>query len=160
MSQSPRPIRVLIVDDIPETRTFLEGLLAFEDDIDTMGTAANANEAIAMTKALKPDVVLLDIDMPGMSGIDAVPAVLDAHPGVRVVMMSVQYDPGTSGRRPRLEPTTTSSCRSPFRSSWMRSEGPRDARMPTTSLLGPLTGTMEARIAPDLASPLATCSAR
>ena len=62
-------IKVLIVDDIPETRDHLTKLLGFESDIEVVGAAASGAEAITMAQALIPDVVLMDINMPDMDGI-------------------------------------------------------------------------------------------
>ncbi len=64
-------IRVLVVDDIPETRDHLTKLLGFESDIDVVGAAASGREALEMAARLIPDVVLMDINMPDMDGIAA-----------------------------------------------------------------------------------------
>src|SRR5262245_7628428 len=63
------PIRVLIVDDIAETRDHISKLLSFETDMNVVGTAASGPEALALAPQLTPDVVLMDINMPGMDGI-------------------------------------------------------------------------------------------
>jgi pilus assembly protein CpaE len=83
-------IRVLVVDDIPETRDHLTKLLGFEGDIDVVGSAASGREAIEMAGRLRPDVVLMDINMPDMDGIAATEALSSAAPNTAVVMMSVQ----------------------------------------------------------------------
>jgi pilus assembly protein CpaE len=83
-------IRVLVVDDIPETRDHLTKLLGFETDIDVVGAAASGREAIDMAGRLHPDVVLMDINMPDMDGIAATELLSSAAPGTAVVMMSVQ----------------------------------------------------------------------
>jgi pilus assembly protein CpaE len=85
-------IRVLIVDDIPETRENLKKLLMFEPDIEVVGSAATAEEGIRLARDLQPDVVLLDINLPGMSGIAAVERIIEVAPPAQVVMMSVQSD--------------------------------------------------------------------
>jgi len=84
------PIRVLVVDDIPETRDHLTKLLGFESDIDVVGSAASGREAIEMAARLHPDVVLMDINMPDMDGIAATEQISATSPGAAVVMMSVQ----------------------------------------------------------------------
>jgi pilus assembly protein CpaE len=83
-------IRVLIVDDIPETRDHLSKLLGFEADVEVVGAAAGGLEAIEMATALQPDVVLMDINMPGMDGITATEQLAAQVPTAAVVMMSVQ----------------------------------------------------------------------
>ena len=83
-------IRVLVVDDIPETRDHLTKLLGFESDIDVVGAAASGREAVEMAARLNPDVVLMDINMPDMDGIAATEQLASAAPAAAVVMMSVQ----------------------------------------------------------------------
>jgi pilus assembly protein CpaE len=83
-------IKVLIVDDIPETRDHLSKLLGFEADVEVVGAAAGGLEAIEMATALSPDVVLMDINMPGMDGITATEQLAAQVPTAAVVMMSVQ----------------------------------------------------------------------
>ena len=84
------PIRVLIVDDIPETRDHLAKLLGFEKDIEVVGAAASGAEALQMAARLLPDVVLMDINMPEMDGITATELLLAQVPTTATVMMSVQ----------------------------------------------------------------------
>jgi pilus assembly protein CpaE len=67
-------IRVLIVDDIAETRENIRKLLQFESEVEVIGTARTGREAIDFSKEVKPDVVLMDINMPDMDGITATDA--------------------------------------------------------------------------------------
>jgi pilus assembly protein CpaE len=83
-------IKVLIVDDIPETRDHLSKLLGFESDVEVVGAAAGGPEAVQMAAALRPDVVLMDINMPGMDGITATEKLAAEAPTTAVIMMSVQ----------------------------------------------------------------------
>ena len=83
-------IRVLIVDDIPETRDHLTKLLGFESDIEVVGSAASGGEALTMAEKLQPDVVLMDINMPDMDGIATTEKLSAQVPAAAVVMMSVQ----------------------------------------------------------------------
>ncbi len=83
-------IRVLIVDDITETRDHLARLLGFESDIEIVGLAESGRHAIELAIALKPDIVLMDINMPDMDGIEATEQLSAQVPGASVVMMSVQ----------------------------------------------------------------------
>jgi pilus assembly protein CpaE len=83
-------IRVLIVDDIPETRDHLTKLLGFEGDMEVVGSAASGAEAIEIASKLSPDIVLMDINMPDMDGIAATEKMATAAPLSSVIMMSVQ----------------------------------------------------------------------
>jgi pilus assembly protein CpaE len=83
-------IRVLIVDDIQETRDHLAKLLGFEADVEVVGAAASGREAIELAGRLNPDIVLMDINMPDMDGIAATEQLASAVPTAAVVMMSVQ----------------------------------------------------------------------
>jgi pilus assembly protein CpaE len=93
MNQSPPgKIKLLIVDDIPETRENLRKLLFFESDIDIVGTASNGHEAIEQAKSLRPDIVLMDINMPDMDGITTSQEIGQVAPTCQVIMMSVQSE--------------------------------------------------------------------
>ncbi len=83
-------IRILIVDDIQETRDHLSKLLGFEGDVEVVGTAASGPEALQAATKLAPDIVLMDINMPGMDGIAATELLTAQVPGSAVIMMSVQ----------------------------------------------------------------------
>jgi pilus assembly protein CpaE len=83
-------IRVLIVDDIPETRENLRKLLFFESDIEVVGAANSGEEGITMAGELQPDIVLMDINMPGIDGITASEAITQQVPFTQTIMMSVQ----------------------------------------------------------------------
>jgi pilus assembly protein CpaE len=83
-------IRVLIVDDIPETREHLSKLLGFETDMDVVGTAESGPEALELAPRVAPDVVLMDINMPGMDGIVTSEQLATQVPTAAVIMMSVQ----------------------------------------------------------------------
>ena len=83
-------IKVLIVDDIAETRDHLTKLLGFESDIEVVGAADSGRQALEMAGRLRPDVVLMDINMPDMDGIAATEQLAAEVPTAAVVMMSVQ----------------------------------------------------------------------
>jgi pilus assembly protein CpaE len=82
-------IKVLIVDDIPETRDHLSRLLGLEREIDVAGTASSGEEAIQMAMDMRPDVIVMDINMPGMDGIAASEIISQRLPNSPVIMMSV-----------------------------------------------------------------------
>lgn len=85
-------IRVIIVDDIAETRENIRKLLQFESDVEVIGVARTGREAIDISKEAKPDVVLMDINMPDMDGITATDAIRKVLPFVQIVILSVQSD--------------------------------------------------------------------
>jgi len=85
-------ITVIIVDDIAETRENIHKLLQFEPNIVVIGTARTGEEAIRATADLRPDVVLMDINMPDMDGITATERIRARVPGTQVVILSVQND--------------------------------------------------------------------
>jgi pilus assembly protein CpaE len=83
-------IRVVIVDDIAETREHLTKLLSFESDIEVVGAASSGEEALEVTGKLQPDVLLMDINMPGMDGIATTERISATYPLTSIIMMSVQ----------------------------------------------------------------------
>jgi pilus assembly protein CpaE len=85
-------IRVMIVDDVSETRENVRKLLQFESDVDVVGAARTGKEAIQLSQDLNPDVVLMDINMPDMDGISATEQIRAKQPAVQVVILSVQGD--------------------------------------------------------------------
>jgi pilus assembly protein CpaE len=87
-----KKIRVVIVDDIPETRENLKKILMFETDIEVVGMASTGREGVDVARAQKPDVILMDINMPDMDGIQATELINKAVPSVGIVMMSVQHE--------------------------------------------------------------------
>lgn len=84
------PIKVLIVDDIPSTLDNLQKLLSFEPDIQVVATAVNGKEGVEQAKKLAPDIVLMDVNMPIMDGIQATETLAQEVPGSPVIIMSVQ----------------------------------------------------------------------
>lgn len=92
MATGPDKIRVLIVDDIPETRENVRKLLAFEADIEVVGVAGTGREAVQLARDLQPNIVMMDINMPDMDGITAVEMIARDVPIAQVVMMSVQSE--------------------------------------------------------------------
>ncbi|MDI9485580.1 MAG: response regulator transcription factor [Bacillota bacterium] len=82
-------IRVLIVDDHPLLRQGLSRLLELEGGITVVGQASNGVEALRMVEELKPDVVLLDINMPGMNGIEVAKTIRKYHPDTEVLVLTI-----------------------------------------------------------------------
>lgn len=85
------PLRVLLVDDHALVRSAIRQALQ-APDIDVVGEAANAEEALEMAPMLRPDLLLLDIDLPGLSGIEAVRELTPRLPDTKIVMLTVSTD--------------------------------------------------------------------
>jgi two-component system, NarL family, response regulator NreC len=86
-------VRVLIVDDHAVVRAGLKLLLDAEDDIEAVGEAGNARDAVFRMRSLKPDIVLMDVVMPGESGLEATAKILHESPETKVLVLSMQDDP-------------------------------------------------------------------
>ena len=84
--------RVLLVDDEPGFRLLTRILLEEEARVEVAGEAADGPQAIREAKRLRPDAVLLDLNMPGMGGLEALPRIKAASPASRVIVLSVAYD--------------------------------------------------------------------
>lgn len=83
-------IKVLIVDDIDETRESIKRLLQFEAAVKVVGEASSGTEAIRQTEVLRPDVILMDINMPDKDGLAAAEAISTRFPHINIIMISVQ----------------------------------------------------------------------
>jgi two-component system response regulator NreC len=86
-------VRVLIVDDHAVFRAGLRLLIDAEADLEAVGEAGNARDAVFQARALEPDVILMDVVMPDQSGLDVVPTVLHERPETKVLVLSMQDDP-------------------------------------------------------------------
>ena len=135
-------IKVLIVDDIPETRDHLSKLLGFESDVEVVGAAAGGAEALELAVKVKPDVVLMDINMPGMDGITATEKLAAEVPTAAVVMMSVQGEADylrrsmlAGAREFLVKPFSSDELTASIRQVWSREKEKisRYAPVPTTS---------------------------
>jgi pilus assembly protein CpaE len=85
-------IHVMIVDDVRESRENVAKLLRFEDDIEIVGTATSGQEAIELALKLEPDIILMDVNMPGVDGVTATTRIVGRLPNTAVIMMSVQNE--------------------------------------------------------------------
>jgi two-component system nitrate/nitrite response regulator NarL len=86
------PIRILVVDDHTLFRRGLTALLARDPQLQVVGDAADAGEALRRAHELQPDLILLDNHLPGVNGVDALPALREAAPIARVLMLTVSED--------------------------------------------------------------------
>lgn len=81
-------IRVLVVDDHPVLRDGVAAILENQTDMTMVGEAREGSEAIERFRALRPDVTLMDLQMPGMNGVDAIIAIRSEHPGARIIVLT------------------------------------------------------------------------
>jgi len=93
VSKAKAKIRVLVVDDHAVVRSGLRLLLEKEQDLDVVAEAGDVREAVLEARATKPDVVLMDVVMPGQTGIEGIPLVQKEAPEAKVLLLSMQDDP-------------------------------------------------------------------
>lgn len=86
-------IKLLIADDVSMTRSNITRLVEFDPGVSVVGQASTAEEAIEMAKKLLPDIILMDINMPGMDGIKATKIITNEIPEIGILIMSVQNEP-------------------------------------------------------------------
>ena len=123
-------IRVVIVDDHPVFRFGLRTLLKADPMLSVVGEATNGQEAMLQADTLSPDVILMDLNMPGMNGIEAIGRILSDHPHVHILVLTMSDDDdlvfaamragalgyllkGAEGGE-TLKPSTLSALRRPF----------------------------------------------
>jgi DNA-binding NarL/FixJ family response regulator len=88
MSSAPKPIRIALVDDHPILRQGIAALISDQPDLQLVGQASNGLEAIEQFRLHRPDVMLMDLQMPGMNGIDAMSAIRGEFPDARFVVLT------------------------------------------------------------------------
>lgn len=89
------PVRVLVVDDHDLFREGLVAILSMSQEIDVVGQATSGGQALTLAEDLHPDVVLMDVTMPDMSGIEATRTIITRRPGTAVAMITMTDDPAT-----------------------------------------------------------------
>lgn len=88
-----KPVRVLLADDNRHAREGMREIVSAEPGFVIVGEAVSGEEALALTERVRPDLVLMDIQMPGMGGFEAVKAIKAAHPHIKIVMVTVSDNP-------------------------------------------------------------------
>lgn len=86
------PIKILIVDDLRLFRQGLRGLLEQETDLEVVGEAADGQDAFTMVADTEPDIVLMDVSMPKLDGIQATRMIMERHPSVKILMLSLHTE--------------------------------------------------------------------
>ncbi|AHD09141.1 response regulator transcription factor [Phaeobacter gallaeciensis] len=89
----PNTIRVLIVDDHPMVAEGIQSILESYDDIEVVGIPSNGEEAVSEARALKPDVILMDLNMPKLGGLSATEIILEQSPATRILILSMHDSP-------------------------------------------------------------------
>ncbi len=87
------PVRVLIVDDHPMVAEGIQAILETYDDLEVVGTLSGGRDAVDQVHDLNPDVILLDLNMPGVTGLSATEMILEKRPGTRIVILSMHDSP-------------------------------------------------------------------
>lgn len=85
------PIRILLADDHTLVRTLLTKALAMEPDLSVVGEAIDGHHVLELAACLQPDVVLMDVGMPRLNGVEATRRLQETHPGIKVIALSI-YD--------------------------------------------------------------------
>jgi DNA-binding NarL/FixJ family response regulator len=88
MTNDTRPIRILSVDDHPLVRSGIAALIDTQPDMRMVGEASNGNEAVQLHRQLNPDVTLMDLQMPDMSGLDAIISIRTEKPSARIIVLT------------------------------------------------------------------------
>ena len=92
VKQSTGRIRVLVADDHPVFRRGMRAILGAEPDTELVGEATDGEEAVARALELRPDVILMDLNMPNVNGIEATRRILEASPGTAILMLTMFED--------------------------------------------------------------------
>src|SRR6476661_1152362 len=97
-NRRPQPVRIVIADDHPIFRDGLRRLLEAEPDMSVVGEAVDAETAIRLSWSLHPDILLLDVAMPRVSGLDALETIVKAHDAPRVILLTAAIDRADIGK--------------------------------------------------------------
>jgi len=89
---------VMIVDDHDLVRTGLKNILADAGDLDLVGEASSGEDAIRLARQLEPDVILMDVGLPGLSGLETTERILKSQPGIRIIVLTAHSEPPLPAR--------------------------------------------------------------
>ncbi len=95
VSSPKKKLRVLIADDIQETRRNTRLMLATIDDVEVVAMAANGVQAVQLTEEYRPDIILLDINMPELDGLSAYKKIAQSYPDIGCIIISAEKDTTT-----------------------------------------------------------------
>ncbi|ARE85338.1 Transcriptional regulatory protein MctR [Roseovarius sp. EC-HK134] len=90
---SPRPIRIVIVDDHPMVAEGIQSILESYEDVEILATLGNGQAIIDRVESLAPDVILLDLNMPGLGGLTTTEIILEKRPETRILILSMHDSP-------------------------------------------------------------------
>ena len=118
-----KPIRVLIADDHALFREGVNAILKSVPDIELVGEAGTGQEALTLASDLTPDVILMDIQMPDLNGVEATQRILETHPHVGIIIVTMLEDDDSLFSATESPPLTTSTTRpstgEPFSKAWV-----------------------------------------
>ncbi len=139
------PIRVLLVDDVPEVRRLVRTALRFRGLFSVVGEAANGREAIALAVELRPDIVVLDIGLPDIAGQEVLTQIRDRSPNTKVVVFSGTEPRDSAGIAARVEGYALKDSQLDYLVELLESVGMQRTGQTSVQLDGTLTSARDAR---------------
>lgn len=139
------PIRVLLVDDVPEVRRLVKTALRFRDVFEVVGEAANGSEAIERTATLRPDIVVLDIGLPDIVGQELLTKIREQVPNTKVVVFTGTEPRDSAGIDARVDGYAMKDSQLDYLVELLEKVGQQRIGQTTLRLDGSLTSAREAR---------------
>lgn len=146
------PLRVIIVDDAEETRKSIQMMMSLVPDSEVVAQGTNGHEAIALVRQHRPDIALIDINMPEMDGLTAIQTIHQEHPNLICIVISAEKDPPTLQRAVKvgaqgylIKPITAEQLLSVMERASKAARATRaPARLPTAQASAPPAPNLEA----------------